>query len=74
VLDESADSTVSAKPGEDVRGVVVAGGRDTKANSACGGFDGVAVAPIKAVSPQATAVMPRATAACTRLRCFAGVR
>jgi len=72
VLDESAASTVSAKLGEDVRGVAVAGGSDTKANSACGGFDGVAVAPIQAMSPQATAVTPRATAACTRLRCFGG--
>ncbi|MEV5717086.1 hypothetical protein AB0L41_24620 [Amycolatopsis mediterranei] len=72
VLDEPADSTVSAEPGEDVPGVAVAGGSDTKRNSVGGGFDGLAAAPITAASPHATAVTPRATAACTLLRCFVG--
>ncbi len=72
MLEDSADSTVSAELGEDVPGVAVAGGRDTKRNSVFGGFDGAAVAPIKAASPHATAVTPRATVACTLLRGFVG--
>lgn len=74
MLDESAASTVSAELGEDGPGVAVARGRDTKGNPECGGFDGAAVAPIQATTPQTTAVTPRATAACTLLRRFAGVR
>jgi hypothetical protein len=74
VLDESAASTVSADLGEGVPDVAVARGRDTKGNPACGGFGGAAVAPIQATTPQTTAVTPRATAACTLLRRFAGVR
>ncbi len=73
-LDESAASTVSAERGEGVPGVPVARGRETKGNPACGGFDGAVVAPIQATTPHATAVTPRATAACTLLRRFAGVR